>query len=106
MWLEEAGVTKREAFEVVLAVTEAFANAVEHPEEPRLQLVDVEGRITNHAVTISIRDSGNWDGEQTPTEEGGLGLVMMEALMDTVGFECYADGTTVTMRRRLASVET
>ena len=42
-WLDEAGATGRELFEIQLAVTEAFANAIEHPEEPTSQLVEIEG---------------------------------------------------------------
>jgi anti-sigma regulatory factor (Ser/Thr protein kinase) len=101
-WLEEAGATDREVFEVLLATTEAFANAVEHPHEPRSHLVDIEGTITDHAVSISIRDYGKWQGEQSHKEEGGMGVAMMERLMDAVRVECFVDGTTVTMQRHLA----
>ena len=33
-WLEAAGVTRKDAFEVTLATTEAFENAVRHPGRP------------------------------------------------------------------------
>jgi anti-sigma regulatory factor (Ser/Thr protein kinase) len=102
MWLEEAGATKQETFEVLLATTEAFANAVEHPKVPTTHLVDIEGTITDQAVTISIRDYGTWQSDQTRKEEGGFGQVLMEKLMDAVRVECSVDGTTVTLRRRLA----
>jgi anti-sigma regulatory factor (Ser/Thr protein kinase) len=101
-WLRDAGASKREAFELLLAVTEAFANAVEHPEEPRSHLVDVEGTITDQAVTVSIRDYGKWQDEESHKKEGGMGLALMEKLMDGVRVECFLDGTTVTMQRRLA----
>jgi anti-sigma regulatory factor (Ser/Thr protein kinase) len=101
-WLEDAGASKRDTFEVLLATTEAFSNAVEHPHEPTSQLVDVEGSITDHTITVAIRDSGTWQGERTSKEQGGVGLVIMETLMDVVRVECFTDGTTVTMRRRLA----
>jgi anti-sigma regulatory factor (Ser/Thr protein kinase) len=101
MWLEETGASDSEIFELLLAVTEAFANAVEHPREPSSHLVDVEGAISDHSVTVSIHDYGTWKDERTRKEEGGLGLVMMEHLMDAVRVECVAGGTTVTMRRRL-----
>jgi anti-sigma regulatory factor (Ser/Thr protein kinase) len=101
MWLEEAEATERDRFEVLLAATEAFANAVEHPQDPRSHVVDVEGAITDQGVIISIRDYGTWASEQTRKEEGGLGLVIIEELMDVVQLECVVDGTTITMRRRL-----
>lgn len=100
MWLEEAQASEREVFEVLLATTEAFANAVEHPHEPTSHLVDVEGSLIDGCVTISIRDYGTWQGEAA-RNEGGLGLVMIEALMDIVEVEPALDGTTVTMHRQL-----
>jgi serine/threonine-protein kinase RsbW len=101
MWLDEAGTTKMEKFEIVLATTEAFANAVEHPQEPTSHLVDVVGAITDHNVTISIRDYGTWKGHHSRKKEGGRGLAIMHEPMDGVQFERLTDGTTVTMRRRL-----
>ena len=100
MWLEEAQASEREVFEVLLATTEAFANAVQHPHEPTSDLVDVEGSLIDGCVRISIRDYGTWQSEAA-RNEGGLGLVMIESLMDTVEVESALDGTTVTMRRRL-----
>ena len=40
-WLEETGATRGELFEIQLATTEAFANAVLHPEEPTSDLVEI-----------------------------------------------------------------
>jgi anti-sigma regulatory factor (Ser/Thr protein kinase) len=47
-WLGDGGADKREAFCVVLATTEAFANAVQHPQDPTPQLIDVEGTISDN----------------------------------------------------------
>jgi anti-sigma regulatory factor (Ser/Thr protein kinase) len=101
VWLEDAGTSKRDTFEVLLATTEAFTNAVEHPFEPTSRLVDVEGSITDQTITVAIRDYGTWQRERTPKKEGGVGLMIMETLMD-VRVECLTEGTTVTMRRRVA----
>ena len=62
-WLNEAGATGRELFEIQLAVTEAFANAVEHPEEPTSHLVEIEGTVTDGTVAVSVRDYGRWHDE-------------------------------------------
>jgi anti-sigma regulatory factor (Ser/Thr protein kinase) len=102
MWLAEAGANKREIFEVLLATTEAFANAVKHPRKPTRSVVEITGSISDHAVSVSIRDYGTWHSEQTRKNEGGMGLPIMERVMDAVRVECFLDGTTVTMRRRLA----
>jgi anti-sigma regulatory factor (Ser/Thr protein kinase) len=99
-WLKEAGATDRELFEIQLAVTEAFANAVEHPEEPTSHLVEIEGTVTNRTVALSVRDYGRWQDESTK-EEGGLGLAIMDELMDSVVVEPFEDGTAVRMYRRL-----
>jgi anti-sigma regulatory factor (Ser/Thr protein kinase) len=65
------------------------------------QLVDVEGTISENCITVSIRDYGRWRDERS-TKEGGLGLAIIQELMDTVQIERSKNGTTVTMRRRLA----
>ena len=101
MWLDDVDTTETEKFEIVLATAEAFANAVEHPQEPTSHLVEVVGAINNHTVTISIRDHGTWRGDHSRKEEGGRGLAIMNELMDGVQFDCLVDGTTVTMRRCL-----
>jgi len=100
-WLKEAGVTSRELFEIQLAIAEAFANAVEHPEAPTSDLVEIDGLMSNCTVTLSVRDFGRWQDGQSRKEEGGLGLEIIQELMDDVEFNCIAEGTTVTMRRRL-----
>jgi anti-sigma regulatory factor (Ser/Thr protein kinase) len=100
-WLNEAGATSRELFEIQLAVTEAFSNALEHPEEPTSHLVEIEGTVTNRTVALSVRDYGRWQ-YKSAKKEGGLGLTIMDTLMESVIVEPFADGTTVTMHRRLA----
>jgi anti-sigma regulatory factor (Ser/Thr protein kinase) len=102
-WLHEAGVTGRELFEIQLAVTEAFANAVEHPEEPTSHVVEIKGTVTNHTLALSVRDYGRWQDESSATEEGGLGLAIMDTLMDSVVVDPFEDGTIVTMQRQLAN---
>jgi anti-sigma regulatory factor (Ser/Thr protein kinase) len=101
-WLKVTSASKRDAFEVLLATTEAFVNAVEHPHKPTSRVVDVEGSRTVDCVTISIRDYGSWQSQQARKNQGGLGLALMEDLMDTVQVERGLDGTIVTMHRRLA----
>jgi anti-sigma regulatory factor (Ser/Thr protein kinase) len=102
-WLKEAGATSRELFEIQLATTEAFANAIEHPEEPTSQLVEIEGAVTNRNVTLSVRDYGRWQDGSSATQDGGLGLAIMDELMDSVVIEPFEGSTLVTMQRRLAS---
>jgi anti-sigma regulatory factor (Ser/Thr protein kinase) len=102
-WLKAAGATARELFEIQLAVTEAFANAVEHPQEPSTHLVEIEGTVTSRTVVLSVRDYGRWQDESSAEEGGGLGLAIMDELMDSSVVEPFRDGTIVTMQRQLAN---
>jgi len=102
-WLQDAGAAPHELFEIQLAVTEAFANAVEHPEEPTSHLVEIKGKVTNRRVALSIRDYGRWQDESSAKENGGLGLAIMDTLMDSIVVEPFEEGTIVTMQRQLAN---
>ena len=57
----------------------------------------------NRHVALSVRDYGRWQDESSAKEEGGLGLAIMDELMDSVVVEPFEDGTIVTMQRQLAS---
>lgn len=100
-WLIRAGAARRDLFEIQLAATEAFANAVEHPEEPASHLVEIKGTVRNRIVALSVRDYGRWQDESSTMQERGLGLAIMDELMDSVVVEPCVNGTTVTMHRRL-----
>jgi anti-sigma regulatory factor (Ser/Thr protein kinase) len=105
LWLEEAGANSSEVFEVSLATTEAFGNAVEHPREPSARLIEVNGTLTDHTVAITIHDFGSWRDERQ-REEGGYGFPMMRKLMDTVDVSSGSDGTSMTLRRRIGDAPT
>jgi anti-sigma regulatory factor (Ser/Thr protein kinase) len=54
---------------------------------------------------LASSDSGStrtWKTEESRKEEGGIGLAMMDELMDGVQIECLANGTIDTIRHRLA----
>jgi anti-sigma regulatory factor (Ser/Thr protein kinase) len=99
-WLGELGASDDEIFEMVIAVSEAFVNAVEHPRNPSLDRIDVEGRVVDHTVTVSVRDYGSWQHERL--RPGGNGFLLMRMLMDAVEVDSWLGGTTVTLQRRLA----
>ena len=101
LWLDELGAQSDELFDVALASTEAFANAVEHPHEPTSRLIDVNGSIRGHTITITIHDYGSWRG-QRQRDEGGYGFPLIRRLMGSVELHAQPDGTTITMQRQLA----
>jgi len=101
-WLEQQDVQERDRFDVLLAASEAFANAVEHPQLPAAAIVDVEAKIQDGALEVAIHDYGSWrDGRER--EEGGLGFPIMRSVMQGVEVDSESEGSTITLRRRLRS---
>jgi anti-sigma regulatory factor (Ser/Thr protein kinase) len=101
-WLDSRGVSEHERFDIVLAVSEAFANAVEHPQLPAAGVVDVEAGIDGDELELTIRDYGAWRNERERTE-GGFGFPIMWTVMEDVAVDSQSEGSTITLRRRLSS---
>ncbi|MET7469458.1 SpoIIE family protein phosphatase [Micromonospora sp. NPDC005222] len=87
-------------FDLTVAVSEAAANAIEHPVDPVDPTIEVEVTIADRTVTATIRDSGRWR-ESSGSSFRGRGLALIQALgeMDVTRTE---HGTELTLRRRLA----
>jgi anti-sigma regulatory factor (Ser/Thr protein kinase) len=102
-WLQAQGVSEREQFDVLLAASEAFANAVEHPRLPAAAVVDVEAAITDDELELTIRDYGAWRNERERAE-GGLGFPIMWTVMQDVEVDSQCEGSTITLRRQLSSL--
>ena len=100
LWLDEFGANEEEIFDLTLASTEAFANAIEHPRQPHTDVIDVEGSLKSGTITVRVRDFGTWR-EQRQRAEGGYGFLLMQQLMATVEVDRQPGGTTVTMQRQL-----
>ena len=82
-WLRDVGTGAEEAEEIVVAASEACANAIEHPREPREPFVEVEASAEAGIVSLRVRDSGSWR-PPTLAAERGRGLEIIRHLMDTV----------------------
>jgi len=88
--------------EIVLAVGEAAANAVEHAylhqQEPGI--IDVTFWTEADALWVEIRDYGRW--REPPSDPGsrgqGLGVVLMRRLIDCVLIHHDHRGTNVLLR--------
>ncbi|WP_460808484.1 ATP-binding protein [Micromonospora zhanjiangensis] len=92
-------VGEADRFDLTVAVSEAAANAIEHPVAPTGPTIVVEASIDDGVVTATIRDSGQW---REATEAGfrGRGLALIRAVAE-VSVDRTAEGTAVTLRRRL-----
>lgn len=99
LWLDEFGANDEEAFEISLACSEAFANAVRHAREPTVDLVDIHASCENSLVTVIVRDYGTW--ATSPNVHGGRGLPLMHELVDSVQVSAKLDGTSVALQRKL-----
>jgi anti-sigma regulatory factor (Ser/Thr protein kinase) len=103
-WLPTAAVHPSTAADVLLAVGEAAANAVEHAVQGAAGdvVVEVTARTTNTGLAVTIRDNGRWYAPPpTAPGERGHGSRLMRALVDTVTITPTPQGTTVEMRKEL-----
>jgi anti-sigma regulatory factor (Ser/Thr protein kinase) len=99
-WLDAAGLERREAADVLLAVGEAASNAIEHPLEPDPLAIVVSLRHSGDGdATIEIRDHGRWDDEPSAPHRG-RGLQIMRAIAGEVAVDRTPQGTTVTFHLR------
>ena len=85
--------------DVLLAVNEALANAVEHAYPGSSGIVDLLAQHdpVGDALSITVQDYGSW---RPPTPTGsmrGRGLLLMRALADDAVVETSSDGTLVRM---------
>jgi integral membrane sensor domain MASE1/anti-sigma regulatory factor (Ser/Thr protein kinase) len=101
-WLVENGASGDEAYDVLVASTEAHTNAVRHAYRDGYGVVEIEATVERADVLITVRDHGTW---REPLSEvaatGGRGLRLMEALMDATEINLVNGGTEIRMRRRL-----
>ncbi|TQN42171.1 serine/threonine-protein kinase RsbW [Blastococcus colisei] len=107
--LQYLGVVASGIEEILLALSEACANVVQHAGEHEEYQVDVT--IDDHVCRISVLDDG--DGFDVAAADaarpgspldGGRGLVLMTALVDRLDFRETADGRHgVLLEKRLVT---
>lgn len=104
--LEHLDVSEVQIEELVLALTEACANVVQHAGDDVYQ-VDVQ--IDDAMCRICVYDQGEgFDPAATPVPlsplDGGRGLLLMRALVDRLKFENTDDGRHgVVLEKRLVT---
>jgi PAS domain S-box-containing protein len=98
-WLKSVNASEEETHDIVLACGEACSNAIEHAYGPFEASLEVEARLEDGEVTVTVRDFGSWRPPRA--EHRGRGFMLMEGLMDSVRVRRLENGTEVAMRRRL-----
>ena len=104
-WLSSRGADHDTQMDVVLAVSEALANAAEHglrgdPDEAvRLRAVVDRRADGRDDVVVTVHDRGRWRTPD-PLSDRGRGLRIIEALVDDMLVQ-HEQGTTVVLRSGL-----
>lgn len=97
-WLIAHAVDDESTQAVLLACSEAVANAIEHGyRDDPLGAVDIVTTVSPEAVDVRVVDQGTW-AEPGTGGFRGRGLQLIRQVMDEVTFD-HGAGTTVTMRR-------
>jgi anti-sigma regulatory factor (Ser/Thr protein kinase) len=105
-WLDRHGVAPEDALDIVLACSEACANAVEHPSLPERPAFEVTATRGEGEVHLAVRDFGGWTEHAGDGGLRGRGLGMIRALMDSVEVTSDSAGTRIVMRRSLKQSST
>jgi serine/threonine-protein kinase RsbW len=100
-WLVGCGLEHDDVVDVVLAVSEACNNAIEHAyRDTGGGPVDVTVAKDDETLRVRVEDHGTWR-EQTSSDERGRGLMLIEQLMDAMKVETGLHGTRVMFERRV-----
>ena len=98
------GLDSSTTWELTLATTEAFANAVEHgsPCDPRG--IQLRMELAGGCLYMEIADCGHFESTQTrkPEGYGGRGITIISALMDHLEVVPASGTTRVRFQKRLA----
>jgi serine phosphatase RsbU (regulator of sigma subunit)/anti-sigma regulatory factor (Ser/Thr protein kinase) len=99
-WLRDTEATPDDVAAILLAATEACANAIEHAYSPVDSTLELNGERRGSAVQLAIRDQGRW---RPPRGVGrrGRGMDLMRTFMDEVDVSTDASGSTVRLIRKL-----
>jgi anti-sigma regulatory factor (Ser/Thr protein kinase) len=105
-WLSGLGCDRDDIDDLVLAVSEAVSNVVDHayPSGDGGAGLTVETAILSdgiaHRVVITVADQGRWRIPPEINGYRGRGLLMMRELSETLELEQETTGTTVRITSR------
>jgi serine/threonine-protein kinase RsbW len=102
-WLESVDLDAERRRDVILAASEAAANAAEHAYGfDGAGVIEVEAWASDAELRLAVRDRGTWR-EPRPDSDRGRGRRIMEGLMPVLSIDPGDDGTTVRMRLPLGN---
>lgn len=102
-WLQEAGVPEPQATDIVLVISEACTNCVEHAYVGhKVGKMRLEMEADRGEIRARIVDSGSWKPPTNRPGNGGRGLLLMRAMSDSMEIESHPRGTTVNLVFRIA----
>jgi serine/threonine-protein kinase RsbW len=93
-----AGLDPQRKIDILLAVTEAAANAVVHGSTSSADRIDLEAELRNHTLTVTIKDYGQGTSLDAASGGLGLGIPLIFALADHAEVLDAPPGTRVTLR--------
>lgn len=96
-WLDRSALPTETKEDIVLACTEAAANAIEHAYIGRAGQVHVVAESDGGWLNVSVSDEGRWRHPR-PDDTRGRGLQLVRALVGDIDVERDERGTTVRMR--------
>jgi anti-sigma regulatory factor (Ser/Thr protein kinase) len=100
-WLMHREVEEADVVDVILSVSEACNNAIEHAyRDNGSGPVDIAVAREGDALRIVVEDHGLWR-DQRSSDERGRGLMLIRRLMHSTAIETGLHGTRVTFTRRL-----
>lgn len=97
-WLTAAGLRAPVLDDVVLAVSEAVSNAIEHAYAG-VAAGTVELTVVSdaHTLCVDVADHGSWRATR-PDDDTRFGLTIMRVVMDAVSVRCTRSGTRVRLQ--------
>ncbi len=96
-WAAGTGLSAGRIQDLLLAAYEAMANVVVHAYSDRAGAFTLHAGQVGDSVTVTIRDSGQWQPVPRSSLLGGRGLALIHTLADQALVETSVAGTTVTM---------
>ena len=99
-WLRQHGANEDEVYDLLVASSEAAANAIEHAYSPGTATFEIAANVDDDTIVVTVCDKGHW--REPRGRERGRGIGLMKALIESVDVQSSPDGTKVTLVHPLA----